>query len=438
MASPMSLENDFHVIIVGAGLAGLSAALSIKLANTSHRVTIFESAKELREVGAGIQLTPNGVRLLEKWDVMKELPTALPDTMSVRRYDGSRLLAHEPFLQQLLQRRCGASIIDVHRADLQNAMLAKCVDELGVTIKLGTSVKSVEFNDAAVTLENGSIIHGDVVLLADGLWSTIRSEFAGKDHPPIATGDLAYRLLISVDELSGPDKDELREFISRPALNFWIGPSSHVVGYSLREGTMFNLVFLRPDDLPGGVSRTGGTQAEISSALPWDPLLLKFLRASKEVTKWKLMWAKPLSQLANDSGTFFMAGDCCHPMLPYLAQGANSSLEDGAVLGHLLGKVSQANKTKLLPVVAKVYQRLRNDRTRWIQEEAFRQRDELHLSDGEEQRERDRYMVGQLGAEIRGPFPIRFFCPEAQRWLFAYDAYEQAERGWDNESSTLC
>ncbi|EQB51127.1 FAD dependent oxidoreductase [Colletotrichum gloeosporioides Cg-14] len=438
MASPMSLGNDFHVIIVGAGLAGLSAALSIKLANPSHRVTIFESVKELREVGAGIQLTPNGVRLLEKWDVMKELPTALPNTMSVRRYDGSRLLAHEPFLQQLLQRRCGASIVDVHRADLQNAMLAKCIDELGVTIKLGSSVKSVEFNEAAVTLESGSTIYGDVVLLADGLWSTIRSEFAGKDHPPIATGDLAYRLLISVDELSGPDEDELREFISRPALNFWIGPSSHVVGYSLREGTMFNLVFLRPDDLPDGVSRTGGTQAEISSALPWDPLLVKFLQASKEVTKWKLMWAKPLSQLANDSGTFFMAGDCCHPMLPYLAQGANSSLEDGAVLGHLLGKVSKANKTKLLPVVARVYQRLRNDRTRWIQEEAFRQRDALHLSDGEEQRERDRDMVGQLGVEIRGPFPIRFFCPEAQRLMFAYDAYEQAERGWDNESSTLC
>ncbi|KAK2756025.1 FAD binding domain protein [Colletotrichum kahawae] len=436
MAQPTGLDMDFHVIIVGAGLAGLSAALSIKLASPSHQVTIFESTKELKEVGAGIQLTPNGVRLLEKWDVIKELPTALPHTMSVRRYDGWRLLAHEPCLQQLLQRRCGAPIIDVHRADLQNAMLAKRVHELCVTVKLGSSVKSVEFDNASVILENGSIVQGDVVLLADGLWSTIRSEFAGKDHPPIATGDLAYRLLISVDELSGPDGDELREFISRPALNFWIGPSSHVVGYSLREGTMFNLVFLRPDDLPDGVSRTGGTQAEISSALPWDPLLVKFLQASKEVTKWKLMWAKPLSQLANDGGTFFMAGDCCHPMLPYLAQGANSSLEDGAVLGHLLGKVSKTNKTKLLPLVAKVYQRLRNDRTRWIQEETFRQRDALHLSDGEEQRKRDSAMVGQLGDEIRGPFPIRFFCPEAQRLLFAYDAYEQAERGWVSESST--
>ncbi|TDZ37504.1 O-methyltransferase tpcA [Colletotrichum spinosum] len=238
---------------------------------------------------AGLQLTPNGVRLLEKWDLLRDVPMALPETMSVRRYDGTRILCSEPDVQQLLRERCGAPIIDVHRADLQQAMIAKCVDQLGVDLRLGSRAESVDFDNGSVTIEDGSIVGGDVVLLADGLWSTIRSQFAGKDHTPIATGDLAYRLLIHTDELSGPHRDELRDFIGRPALNFWLGPSSHVVGYSLREGTMLNLVFLRPDDMPPGVSRTDGTHVEISSALAWDPLLLNLIQASKEVTKWKLI-----------------------------------------------------------------------------------------------------------------------------------------------------
>ncbi|TDZ20806.1 FAD-dependent monooxygenase OpS4 [Colletotrichum orbiculare MAFF 240422] len=427
-------RDGLHLVIVGAGLAGLAAAISTKLANPSHQVTICEAVTDLKEVGAGLQLTPNGVRLLEKWDLLRDVPMALPETMSVRRYDGTRILCSEPDVQQLLRERCGAPIIDVHRADLQQAMIAKCVDELEVDLRLGSRAESIDFDNGSVTIEDGSIVRGDVVLLADGLWSTIRSQFAGKDHTPIATGDLAYRLLIHTDELSGPHRDELRDFIGRPALNFWLGPSSHVIGYSLRGGTMLNLVFLRPDDLPPGVSRTDGTHVEISSALPWDPLLLKLIQASREVTKWKLMWAEPLSRWANDSGTFFMAGDCCHPMLPYLAQGANSSLEDGAVLGHLLGKVSREDKRQLLPKVATLYQRLRMERGRWIQDEAFKQRDVLHLPDGEDQESRDTLLLEQWGKKIRSPFPIRFFCPEAQSRLFAYDAYMEAETAWADSS----
>ncbi|KAL0938168.1 FAD binding domain protein [Colletotrichum truncatum] len=426
-------ENGIHLVIVGAGLAGLSAALSTKLANPSHRVTICEAVDELKEIGAGLQVTPNGARLLERWGILDGLTTTVPRTMSVRRYDGTKLLAHEPNLQQLMRDRCSSPILHIHRADLQRAMIAKCTC-LGVVTKLGRRVDAVDFNEALVTMNDGSTVHGDVVLLADGLWSTIRDEFAGREHAPLATGDMAYRLSIHADEIDGPYRNELQEFISQPALNIWLGPSSHVVGYSLRGGKILNLVFLMPDTLPEGVSQTNGSLLEISSALSWDPLLVKLLQASKQVTKWKLMWTEPLPQWASTSGTFFMAGDCCHPMLPYLAQGANSSLEDGALLGHLLGNVSDGNKTSMLPKVAKVYQRLRMERGSWIQAETFKQRDVFHLSDGAEQEKRDEMMVGLLGEKIEAPFPIRFFCPVSQRKLFDYDAYEEAERAWRTET----
>jgi salicylate hydroxylase len=334
--------------------------------------------------------------------------------------------------------RYGHPFWDLHRVDLQQAMVSKCL-ALGVDLRLDARVASVDFDDARVHLHShpsgeggGEVVQGDVVLLADGLWSHIRPAFLGRPSPAILTGDLAYRITVRADELEGSDAEELRGFIKKAAVHFWIGPRSHCVGYSVRGGEVYNLVFLCPDDLPGGVVKREGDMDEMRARFAgWDPLLGRFLRQVRGVVhKWKLMWLDALPEWANEKGTFFMAGDCCHPMLPYLAQGANSSLEDGAVLGSLLGRVRKSEMGRQLPCVSRLYQKLRMERGRKIQLETFRQRDDSHMEDGEAQEKRDALMMSMLGKELKGPFPSRWTCPEIQPFLYGYDAYAEAEKAY--------
>jgi salicylate hydroxylase len=391
-------------------------------------------SKADNEVKAGLQLTPNATRLFKIWGVYDELlkKATVPTQLSVHRYDGTKLLAHEPQFQEQIMERYGSPFWDMHRVDLQQA-LARRAEELGVTIRLGCKVKTLDLDgpSPAVTLESGETIAGDVVLCADGLWSTTRSQFLGAPTPAKLTGDLAYRIVINTSDLHGPDAAQLRKFITDSAVNFWAGPNSHVVSYTLRAGEMFNIVLLCPDNLPPEVTKTAGDLEEMKKLFErWDPLLRKFLEQVKEVAKWKLMWLEPLPEWGSRDGRFVMAGDACHPMLPYLAQGANSSLEDGAVIGHLLSYVKRETKEDQLPRFKAVYEKLRKGRGETIQAETFRQRHDFHLEDGPEQEDRDRLMVGQLGKELVPDFPSRWTCPRVQRWLYGYDAYGEAEEAY--------
>lgn len=147
----------------------------------------------------------------------------------------------------------------------------------------------MNFETGEITSQSGAKIRGDLVVAADGLWSLCRAQFLPKDFEgvPRPTGDLAYRLVLKLDEIQDP---ELREWVSNPKCNIWMGPKSHVVGYSLRGGTEFNLVLMAPDDLPSGVSRQAGSVEEMKALFRnWDPILNKFLALVSSVKKWKLM-----------------------------------------------------------------------------------------------------------------------------------------------------
>ncbi|TEY31831.1 hypothetical protein BOTCAL_0769g00020 [Botryotinia calthae] len=210
-----------RVLVVGAGLAGLAAALSTKLANPLHEVTILETVSELAEVGAGLQITPNASRLFKKWGIYDDLaPKAtFPETLSVWRYDGTKRLAYSPDFQEKIDERYGAPFWGMHRVDLQRALCARC-DELGVTIRLSSRVKNVDFENTMITLEGGKTVEGDVILCTDGIYSATRSQFLGHECPPNPTGDLAYRIVIDKSTLSGPDSEKLTAFIDSHSVNF--------------------------------------------------------------------------------------------------------------------------------------------------------------------------------------------------------------------------
>ncbi|KAI1008315.1 hypothetical protein LB504_002043 [Fusarium proliferatum] len=429
---PSQVDNDVHlnVIVVGAGLAGLAAAISISL--SGHNVTVLESAKELLEVGAGLQVTPNCTRILQKWDLPDRLwkSAAEPTSLVVHRYSG-RTLAIEPDFHKHIRKKYGAPFIDLHRVDLQLALYDKA-KELGVQFKLGDRVKDIDFSIPEVSTEAGAKYTGDLIVAADGLWSKCRSKFLGSEDKPMPTGDLAYRVVLDAKDIDDP---ELREWVERPTVHFWIGPGAHAVGYSMRGGQMYNVVLLVPDDLPSDVSRQAGSVEEMRELFnDWDPILARFLSQVDKVDKWKLMHREELDSWINDDSNFVFVGDACHPMLPYLAQGANSAVEDGAVLGLLLGHVKSKHQ---LPQALSMYERLRKSRGEAIVRETFKQRESFHMPDGPAQEARDETFLSQLGAEeLKGPFPSRWTCPQVQPWLYGYDAFEVVEDAVKREPFT--
>lgn len=264
-------SDQLHLVIIGAGVAGLSAAISTCL--EGHQCTVLEKAAEFQEVGAGLQLTPNATRLLRRWGVLNQLApvAAAPSSLSVRRFDGSKVLAHDTEWQETMIRRYGAPFWDIHRADLQAALVSRA-REVGVDIRTGTEVADIDFSNAAVTIaRSGERIQGDVVLAADGLWSRSRDLLFQQATPPQPTGDLAYRIVLTLEDVR--HDPELTEWVANPTVNFWVGPESHVVGYSVRAGREFNLVLLCPDNLPEGCTRASADLEEMRDRFKkWDPM----------------------------------------------------------------------------------------------------------------------------------------------------------------------
>ncbi|KAF2765156.1 FAD/NAD(P)-binding domain-containing protein [Teratosphaeria nubilosa] len=423
MASPIEQNTSpLHIVIIGAGLAGLSAAISCALGG--HHVVVLEAARELAEIGAGLQITPNGSKVFQHFGIYDALEqkAAEPSFVQIRRYSDGKVLSRTDHFDRDVRAKYNAPFWDLHRVDVQRA-LANRAKELSVQVRLGSRVADLDFEKPSVKIENGEELQADLIVAADGLWSKSRERFLalrGQLDEPLPTGDLAYRIVLKLDEVTDP---ELRDWISNPSCQFWIGPNAHVVAYSLRDGHMFNIVLLVPDNLPANVARQPGSLDEMRKIFNgWDPVLNRFLDQVKAVDKWKLMHRPELESWISDKSNFVFIGDSCHPMLPYLAQGANSSIEDGAVLGNVLGAMESKDQ---LPAALRLYERLRKKRGETIVRETFNQRNDFHMTDGPEQRARDELMLSQLGKEIKVKFPSRWQCPEFQPWLYGYDAQQE-------------
>ncbi|KPI42365.1 3-hydroxybenzoate 6-hydroxylase [Cyphellophora attinorum] len=413
-------KRPLNVTIVGAGLAGLATAISLALETAdlpeSDRpsIKILESVPSLNVPGAGLQVTPNATRLLSRWGLLDrvEAVCAEPKRLVVHRYDGF------PF-------------IDVHRGDLQSLLYERAV-ELGVKVEWRQRVRNVRFDSLTlsssqegpfvhITTESGSSYATDILIGADGIWSKCRELLLGHPDAPQPTGDLAYRIILTLEDL-GTD-EELLKLVKNPEAHFWTGPGAHCVGYSVRAGAsrMYNLVLLCPDDLPDDVARQVGEVSEMKQLFEgWDPILLRFLEKVKKVDKWKLMHRPEMERW-----------------------GANSALEDGAVLGWCLGKVALAGESssvqeeksrgEKIKRAVELYERVRKVRGEQVAKETFLQRHQFHMPDGPEQQERDRIFASQLGKDeiddsIR--FPSRWTCGIAQRWLYGYDAYAAVENAF--------
>ncbi|KAF2836188.1 FAD binding domain-containing protein [Patellaria atrata CBS 101060] len=446
MASPPKIrqkierkeEDRLNTLIIGAGLGGLGAAISILLAG--HKVQVLESAPQIGEIGAGIQCLPNSSRILFSWG-MEEILSAhatRPRRCNMLSWKGKHL-AHMDFHDY--QQECGTPFWDFHRANLHKCLLDRAV-ELGAEVRVNARVQNVivSQDEAAATaiLVTGDKLTADLIIGADGINSRCREILLGHPEAPLETGDLAYRLLLSTSAML--QDPELAPLVTDPQVNYWVGPSAHAVNYVLRGGKLFNMVLLVPDDIPpDGPSTLAGNVDEMRALFAdWDPRIPKLLALCESVHKWRLCIRPALEpSWSHPSGAFTLLGDAVHATLPYLASGAGMSLEDAEVLGLCLARVERkevAGKRRAL----RVYEECRRTRTERVVEAGNRQQTLYHLHDGEEQQRRDvAYAAFQQGGkraremgfeEGDDPFPWRWGgCGE---WLLRYRCEPHVEGVW--------
>lgn len=218
---------QLNVIIIGCGIGGLAAAHC--LAHAGHKVTLFDSAQFLGEVGAGIQVSPNITRLLERWGLAEKLKNIAvrPEAVVFRRYNTGERVGFTRWGDQM--DKYGAPYYHIHRADFHKLLLD--LAQPNVTIRIKSTVVSVDPETPSVTLQSGEVIKGDLLIGADGVKSIVQQTVIGRVNPAQPTGDAAYRALIPTSVmLADPD---LRPFVETPEMSAWMAPGRHLMAYCI-------------------------------------------------------------------------------------------------------------------------------------------------------------------------------------------------------------
>ncbi|WP_018146932.1 FAD-dependent monooxygenase [Henriciella marina] len=317
-----------HALIAGGGIGGLTSALC--LARQGWTVDLFEVATSLTEVGAGLQLSPNAMKVfavLGLADRVAERGFA-PQALELRLGRSDRRVFSVP-VNQHPSPAWGAPYVHIHRADLIDLLAAAVEASPQITVHLGAQATGYKADSgrAELILEGKLTTEGDVLIGADGLHSTIRKQMLG-DIPARFTGNLAWRLTVPIDRLTVPPP---------PTACVWAGPGRHAVTYRLRGGTLANFVgIVERHDWRGESWTEQGTKEEaLNDFRGWDSTLTDLIDKADTHYRWALFDREPLGTWSDSPVT--LLGDACHPMLPFQAQGAAQSIEDAYLLAEQLG-----------------------------------------------------------------------------------------------------
>ncbi|MBB2685759.1 UNVERIFIED_ORG: salicylate hydroxylase [Rhizobium etli] len=307
-----------HAAIIGAGISGLTAALSLSRRGISSE--IFEQADELTEVGAGLQLSPNASRILADLDILDGLSKIWLEPESIRLISGSSLrqLAAVP-AGKFARQRWGAPYGVLHRTTLQKALLAAVEANPLCRLHLG-----MRMDAGPVPSQRPA----DVVIGADGVWSKLRQSIAGSPSPRFS-GNIAYRFTIAEDEAPG--------FLDRTSVSAFLGGSAHLVSYPLKETGSFNMVAITAGNIASQTWQSEPTteqRAQLRSRLAgWNAAIVSLLERQRKLTFWPLF---ETTSGAWQDGRAVLIGDAAHAMMPFAAQGAAMAIEDAYELAAFL------------------------------------------------------------------------------------------------------
>jgi salicylate hydroxylase len=356
-----------ELLVVGGGMAGLGAALVAQRAGL--QVTLLEQADQFSEVGAGIQLGPNAVRVLHDWglDVELRAVAAFPDALRVRDARSGGVLG-QLTLGEAMRQRYGQPYATIHRADLHRILLDRVQGQVDCRLRQRVQGFGQDGSGVSLRTEDGAQYRADALLGCDGLWSRIRAQLLA-DGKPVFGGDLAYRGLARLADLP----PELR----RNEVTAWLAPGLHAVHYPVRGGEWMNVVVVVEGEIPPDpeswdhAAQASGLRAALGA------VQADFSRLLDAVPSWRL-WPLNARQPMRGphehaQGRVALLGDAAHPTRPYLAQGAAMALEDAWTLGRLLEQArwrlgGRLDWSGLLQALA----RTRWRRNGWIQQRSRR------------------------------------------------------------------
>jgi salicylate hydroxylase len=367
------------MVIVGGGIGGLAAALAC--ARSGSGIQLLEQSSVFGEVGAGIQLGPNVVRVLESWglgDALKAI-AAFPQELQVRSAIHGEVLGTLP-LGVSMEQRYGASYCTVARADIHAMLLQAVQTTTDVSLQLSSTVTQIAQDADRVTLETamGQSLQTPLLVGADGVWSKVRHSVVADDKPRV-TGHLAFRAMVLQTDLPVALRSQV--------VTAWLGPKFHAVQYPVHAGEWLNVVAIVQGQVYGDPSHWdhSANAAELHTRLAGAARPLMDLVHA--IPAWRL-WAlsdRPPMQSANEhaKGRVALLGDAAHPMRPYLAQGAGMAIEDAAELAQVLsGTVND------VPGAIQRYAHARWQRNARVQARAIRNGEIFHMR-GVMQRARD-------------------------------------------------
>jgi salicylate hydroxylase len=348
-------KNRGTIIVAGAGLGGLTLALC--LARAGFSVTVLEQANALGEVGAGVQISANGARVLYHLGLAEALQAVAfkPERGEMRHWQSGETLSSRP-LGQASEAAFGFPYFHLHRADF-HAVLADALAAVAPgSVHLGAKVTGFSQSGAGVTVttEAGESVSGDVLVGCDGIHSAIRTQLFGPDAPRF-TGCVAWRAIVPVGALPPGHV--------RPVSSNWIGRGGHFVHYYVRRGELVNCVGIIEQDewQAESWSSEGAMAGFLDDFKDWHEDVQILMRQAESCYRWGLFDRDPMPEWSQ--GRVTLLGDACHPMLPFMAQGAVMAIEDANTLAQCLASAAGA-----YPSALQRYEDLRRERTATVQQ----------------------------------------------------------------------
>ena len=351
MNDKSGLKRGLHAAVVGGGIGGIAAACSLR--QRGIEVTVFEQAKALGEIGAGLLILPNGLRQLERMGLRKALAA-----VGAKIGDGSRYYRADGTVVGPIVTTDSTGwngLYGMHRADLLNALAAKLPVE---AVRLGHRCVGIvqTASSARLHFAHGDSFEADIIIAADGIHSTLQ-KYVVEPGPPEYSGVRAYRGLISREKLPGwPEAAHM----------VWMGDGKHFIVYPVRSGRLLNYVGFVPTKTETIESwSAAGNRDELTASFDgWDSQIVRLLETVETCYWWGLYDRRPLASWT--SGRLVLLGDAAHAMLPHLGQGANQAIEDGVALSVFL----EGRNPDEVPHILQRYEKFRRARTDVIQAEA--------------------------------------------------------------------
>jgi 2-polyprenyl-6-methoxyphenol hydroxylase-like FAD-dependent oxidoreductase len=378
-----------RIAVVGGGIGGLATCAFLHRCGLA--ATVYEQAPQLTEVGAGLVVAPNAVRLLRRLGVMRHfLRHAVPLQWGweFRRWENGAVLSAER-LAGVCEHLYGERTYVTHRADLLDAIKAAVPEEW---VRLGARCTGVTLHSGRPRLSfaDGSGAAADIVIGADGMHSVVRAAITGRSSPQ-DSGMCAFRALVPAEQAPA--------LARRPAQTVWLGPGRHLVHYPIRSHHTVNLVAFAPtgEHVEESWSATATVAEFLAEFAGWDFRVRELIRAAETPGRWALL----------DRAT--LLGDAAHPMFPFYAQGAAQAIEDAATLAICLA-TERDNPEQAL----KHYESVRIQRNTRIQQLSHTRVQSNHLPDGPQQQARD--------ADLSEADPL-----VRNGWIYGYDAEAAAQ-----------